>query len=555
MFRLITLSGLLILLALPAWAADGPPNPQPLREVADTVACFFAAEGPGSPGSPGTFAQGFDFEDMEPAGWFAVDPWEDVFHWHVEEVSLTAGHGTDMGAAIPFWPEPPENDYALWCGDPQWPGYGSNWSEALRVELGLTVTETLQISFAYAGSFEGDDWDYFDLLVLSGADTLQAYVNQVELEETFLQIALEIPGAELSGEVHALEFWFRSDGNTDDEYGLLDSDIGAVWLDNIQVAADNTVYIQEDFEDGLMPPGFSVVTDICGDMYAALHQDVEVPFECWTNTSTLWGFFDPETVEPGYPDGVIPYGPPYPLLMIQSPDLTVGQDGEPMGFRLDEVRSVLFSMDLFEDLYADALLAWDFEVSARTRETGLWGDWVDPAATTWPEEICYEPYLVNMEPMIAESAGGENLTIDGLRLRIEVQDMCPLWCGIYGDGHPHTPAILVDNVRVMLTDVVTAADEFPTPAAARLLPLQPNPFNPRAEIRFELAAAGEVLLTVHDIAGRRLATLAEGRREAGTHLESWRGLDDNGRALPSGVYLVRLESRDGVSARKAVLIQ
>ena len=70
---------------------------------------------------------------------------------------------------------------------------------------------------------------------------------------------------------------------------------------------------------------------------------------------------------------------------------------------------------------------------------------------------------------------------------------------------------------------------------------------------YELPAAGEVRLTVHDVAGRRVAVLAEGARTAGAHVAIWNGLDASGRPVGSGVYFLRLVHGGRISTGKIVL--
>ena len=79
------------------------------------------------------------------------------------------------------------------------------------------------------------------------------------------------------------------------------------------------------------------------------------------------------------------------------------------------------------------------------------------------------------------------------------------------------------------------------PAALRLLPNVPNPFNPMTTLRFELPGAGTVRLSVFDVAGRRVRTLVDGALAAGSHEIVWDGRDAAGRDVGSGSYLARLE--------------
>jgi hypothetical protein len=78
--------------------------------------------------------------------------------------------------------------------------------------------------------------------------------------------------------------------------------------------------------------------------------------------------------------------------------------------------------------------------------------------------------------------------------------------------------------------------------ADRLDAAFPNPFRQHATISFSLARPAAVRLSIYDVAGRRLATLAEGPLLAGEHRRVWDGRDDAGRAIAAGVYFYRLEA-------------
>ncbi|MBK9303446.1 MAG: hypothetical protein IPM94_06060 [bacterium] len=96
-------------------------------------------------------------------------------------------------------------------------------------------------------------------------------------------------------------------------------------------------------------------------------------------------------------------------------------------------------------------------------------------------------------------------------------------------------------------------DAAPPPAPVRLLPCRPNPFNPRTTLRCELPAGSPGILRIHDAAGRlvRAFTIEAGasdRREI-----AWDGLDDRGRACPSGTYFARLGSSGEVATTRMTL--
>jgi hypothetical protein len=93
------------------------------------------------------------------------------------------------------------------------------------------------------------------------------------------------------------------------------------------------------------------------------------------------------------------------------------------------------------------------------------------------------------------------------------------------------------------------------PRPRNTLSVSPNPFNPRTTITFSLAEAGDVNVGVYDLVGRRVTVLANRRFSVGDHVLQWDGRDAAGRALPTGVYLARMKSMDGVRSEKMTLVR
>lgn len=88
----------------------------------------------------------------------------------------------------------------------------------------------------------------------------------------------------------------------------------------------------------------------------------------------------------------------------------------------------------------------------------------------------------------------------------------------------------------------------------RLHPPVPNPFNPATKLGFDVPrGGGRVRLRVFDLRGREVRLLCDGTYPAGRHEAVWDGLDTAGRQVPSGVYLVRLETSELTLSRRAVL--
>jgi hypothetical protein len=103
------------------------------------------------------------------------------------------------------------------------------------------------------------------------------------------------------------------------------------------------------------------------------------------------------------------------------------------------------------------------------------------------------------------------------------------------------------------TGVAVGGADPSIPSPALTLGVHPNPFNPGTRIAFTLDRPGAASLQILDVAGRRIRTLQAGHLGAGRHVLDWRGDDDGGRPVATGVYLVVLETGDGMATRKITL--
>ncbi|MCU0453918.1 MAG: lamin tail domain-containing protein [Bacteroidetes bacterium] len=78
----------------------------------------------------------------------------------------------------------------------------------------------------------------------------------------------------------------------------------------------------------------------------------------------------------------------------------------------------------------------------------------------------------------------------------------------------------------------------------------PNPFNPSTTIRFSVARESNVRLTVFNLLGQPVATLAEQLVNAGTHSFVFEATN-----LPSGVYVYRLDAGAATLTRTMMLLK
>ncbi|MBI2505938.1 MAG: T9SS type A sorting domain-containing protein [Candidatus Latescibacteria bacterium] len=117
----------------------------------------------------------------------------------------------------------------------------------------------------------------------------------------------------------------------------------------------------------------------------------------------------------------------------------------------------------------------------------------------------------------------------------------------------------LDDLRLVAATppAFTVAEEertTPLPQSFTLSQNYPDPVNSDTVIRFALPASAEVALSVYNLAGQRVAVLAEGVRGAGSYTVRWDGRDEKGHELASGVFLYRLRAGEKVETRKLALV-
>jgi len=88
-----------------------------------------------------------------------------------------------------------------------------------------------------------------------------------------------------------------------------------------------------------------------------------------------------------------------------------------------------------------------------------------------------------------------------------------------------------------------------------LLPARPNPARGPVVISYELPREGSVGLMVYDICGRRVRTLENSVKQAGSHSLTWKGEDQDGRMLPAGIYFYRLSAQGVELTQKLILLR
>jgi len=102
-------------------------------------------------------------------------------------------------------------------------------------------------------------------------------------------------------------------------------------------------------------------------------------------------------------------------------------------------------------------------------------------------------------------------------------------------------------------ELATDDNVEPLPTEFGIMKIYPNPFNPSTTIRFDTPVVETRFITslqIFDITGHLVETLIDGTAEPGTHEIQW-----NASRQSSGIYFVRLQSREFVETQKIVLVK
>ena len=103
------------------------------------------------------------------------------------------------------------------------------------------------------------------------------------------------------------------------------------------------------------------------------------------------------------------------------------------------------------------------------------------------------------------------------------------------------PVLMRSAQRQVTLDRPVPVSVVAVPSIVRLVGPTENPFRESTRIAWEMPSQSSVRLSVFDVQGRRVRTLAEGDFGPGAHDAAWDGRDDRGRPAASGSYFLRLE--------------
>ena len=126
----------------------------------------------------------------------------------------------------------------------------------------------------------------------------------------------------------------------------------------------------------------------------------------------------------------------------------------------------------------------------------------------------------------------------------------------FRSGSTTSPIVFRNNARNSVNVFSTLTGVETPPPAAPQVRVSPNPFTGLTWIE----APSWSPLTIHDVRGRlvRVLTCNPGGpcpARAGRFAGSWDGTDQNGRRVPSGIYLLRYQGSEGAVVRRVALVR
>ncbi len=363
-------------------------------------------------------------------------------YWHVDDFDGLGGGS--YGRLFPL-----EGSKSLWCGtrpgtDPNTcaystPGYGNAWDQNFCTRICATVSGDVVVDYLVSWDVEpgydygyleydecDDDWKNFDTpVVYNGTGT--GFVSDTLLAGSH------------SGQIR-LRFNVSTDVAWSDHDGLWNTD-GAMILDSLTVSdGTGVVLATELFEDEAIGDTGSddwVTCNVSGygdfaQLYPGINTLQKDP--CRQEYSCLWDFVKGSPYD--YSCGghasqaVVPYEDAegqYIHNAIHSPVIALMGEGT----------GVEFEWDVYADLPINSLVF--YTIGYTSVVDGCPEPWARGFSYIYSTTAWWARGGVEMGDDVAPGA-------TGVQLELRVRDMCPFWCGYYGNGECHTNAPLFDNV-------------------------------------------------------------------------------------------------------------
>ncbi len=95
----------------------------------------------------------------------------------------------------------------------------------------------------------------------------------------------------------------------------------------------------------------------------------------------------------------------------------------------------------------------------------------------------------------------------------------------------------------------------PVPKTFNLSSNYPNPFNPKTRFDYQIPDMCDVFISIYSILGQEIKTWIFENQEKGYYSLEWDGKDGRGKNVPSGVYLLRMQTAEFSKMRRMTVIR
>jgi hypothetical protein len=178
-------------------------------------------------------------------------------------------------------------------------------------------------------------------------------------------------------------------------------------------------------------------------------------------------------------------------------------------------------------------------------------DWLDRQNSASPDAPPCDRWLAFGNNQSSVQTSGQS----DFKLKVKVTDSCYDARVVYSPEHYVTVGGALAK-RMSQLDQQSLWVQPVGQASVGAFGSYPNPFNSRTVITFSLSRPIAASVVIYNIRGQKVKTLLPAQPfTMGPHTVVWDGRSDGRADVPSGVYLCRLWSRDGVKVLRIVLMR
>ena len=107
--------------------------------------------------------------------------------------------------------------------------------------------------------------------------------------------------------------------------------------------------------------------------------------------------------------------------------------------------------------------------------------------------------------------------------------------------------IIVNSSNINQNNILSSSKDF--------IGTYPNPFNPSTKINYSLSESGNITIDVFNLKGEFVTCLVNEYKQNGNYSLVWNGRDYNGKEIPSGTYIIKLNNNGKTTVTKCVLLK